>query len=59
MFPTIGFLACQILKIFSSQIETNIILSLIGILINLKIWFLQLIFKKLRQIDFCYQKLFE
>jgi hypothetical protein len=42
MFPTIGFLAHQILRIYSSQIEIKIILYLIGILINLKEWFLQL-----------------
>jgi hypothetical protein len=35
MFPTIDFLAHQILSILESQIETEKIFSLVGILINL------------------------
>ncbi len=34
MFLTIGFLACQILNIIGSQIETKIIFSLVGIFTN-------------------------
>jgi hypothetical protein len=36
MFPTIGFFAWQILGIVGSQIETERIFSLFGILTNLK-----------------------
>ncbi len=36
MFPIVSFLACQILNIVGSQIEIEIILSLIGIFTNLK-----------------------
>lgn len=36
MFPTMGFLAHQILGIMGSQIETKRIFSLVDILINLK-----------------------
>jgi hypothetical protein len=36
MFPIVGFLAWQILRIIGSQIETERIFSLVGILINLK-----------------------
>ncbi len=42
MFFTIGFLACQILAIIGSQIETEWIFSLAGILTNLTRWHLQL-----------------
>jgi hypothetical protein len=36
MFPTIKFHICQILGIVGSQIETERIFSLVGILINLR-----------------------
>ncbi len=36
MFPIVGFLAPQILGIIGSQIETERIFSLVGILINLR-----------------------
>jgi len=36
MFPTVGFLACQILSIVGSQIEIERIFSLEGILTNLR-----------------------
>jgi hypothetical protein len=42
MFPTIGFLAHQILSIEGSQIEIERIFSLVGILTNLKRCHLQL-----------------
>jgi hypothetical protein len=42
MFPTIGFLAYQILGIIGSQIETKRIFSLASILTNLRRYRLQL-----------------
>ncbi len=36
MFPIVGFLACQILGIVRSQIETKISFSLMNILTNLR-----------------------
>jgi hypothetical protein len=36
MFPTIGFLACQVLSIIGSQIEAEFFFSLAWILINLR-----------------------
>jgi hypothetical protein len=42
MFPTFGFCARQILRIVGFQIETKIIFSLVGILINLRRCCLQL-----------------
>ncbi len=41
LFPTLAFLACQILGIVGSQIETKRIFSLLEILTNLKICHLQ------------------
>ncbi len=51
MFPIVGFLACQILGIVGSQIETEMIFSLIGILTN------SFTIRKLREINFCEQKI--
>jgi hypothetical protein len=42
MFPTIGFLAWQILGVVGFQIETKIIFSLVGILTNLRRCHLQI-----------------
>jgi len=42
MFPTIGFLVHQILKIVGFQIETKRIFSLVGILFNLRRYRIQL-----------------
>ncbi len=42
MFPAIGFVACQILGIVGSQIETKRFFSLTGILTNLRRCRLQL-----------------
>jgi hypothetical protein len=50
MFPTIGFLACQILGIIGSQIEIERLFSLAGILTNLKKCCLQS--KKLQKLIF-------
>jgi hypothetical protein len=47
MFPTIGFLICQILRIVGSQIEIERIFSLAGILINLRRCLQSKKFKKL------------
>ncbi len=41
MFPTVGFLAQQILGIVGSQIETKRIFSLVGIFTNLRRYHLQ------------------
>jgi hypothetical protein len=55
MFPTIGFLARQILGVIGSQIEIERIFSLAGILTNLRrMLFANLKFKK---VDICQQKL--
>jgi hypothetical protein len=42
MFPTIGFMAYQILNIIGSQIETERIFFLVDILTNWKRYHLQL-----------------
>ncbi len=42
MFPTIGFLAHQILSIIGPQIETERIFSLVGVFTNFKKYRLQL-----------------
>jgi hypothetical protein len=55
MFAIVVFLTHQILGIVGSQIETKRIVSLTGILTNLRNFFLQL--KKLIFIYFCEQKL--
>jgi hypothetical protein len=44
MFPLVGFCARQILKIVGSQIEIEIIFSLVGILTSLRRCYLQSIF---------------
>jgi hypothetical protein len=55
MFPTIGFVACQILSILGRQIETKRFFSLTGILTNLKRYRLQS--ENFKNFDFCEQKL--